>query len=95
MRWANGFALHEPLFADPENAHQYNIDYSPALDAEFAIIREQLRSIVAWLKLIIWIELRKQANESIESNKMIIEIGMGVAILAAIFALWLSDRFHR
>ncbi len=85
-------ALHEPLFADPENAHQYNIDYSPALDAEFAIIREQLRSVRSLIEAK-QIELRKQANESIESSKMIIEIGMGVAILAAIFALWLSNRF--
>lgn len=85
-------ALHEPLFADPENAHQYNIDYSPALDAEFAIIREQLRSARSLIEAK-QIELRKQANESIESSKMIIEIGMGVAILAAIFALWLSNRF--
>ncbi|PMM24996.1 methyl-accepting chemotaxis protein [Vibrio lentus] len=85
-------ALHEPLFADPENAHQYNIVYSPALDAEFAIIREQLRSVRSLIEAK-QIELRKQANESIESSKMIIEIGMGVAILAAIFALWLSNRF--
>lgn len=85
-------ALHEPLFADPENAHQYNIDYSPALDAEFAIIREQLRSVRSLIEAK-QVELRKQANESIESSKVIIEIGMGVAILAAIFALWLSNRF--
>ncbi|MFS1955672.1 methyl-accepting chemotaxis protein [Vibrio cyclitrophicus] len=85
-------ALHEPMFADPENAYQYNIDYSPALDAEFAIIRDQLRDIRTLIELK-QKELRQQADESIESSKVIIEVGMGVAILAAAFALWLSNRF--
>ncbi|WP_146446934.1 methyl-accepting chemotaxis protein [Vibrio cyclitrophicus] len=85
-------ALHEPMFADPENAYQYNIDYSSALDAEFAIIRDQLRDIRTLIELK-QKELRQQADESIESSKVIIEVGMGVAILAAAFALWLSNRF--
>ncbi|UPR50225.1 methyl-accepting chemotaxis protein [Vibrio cyclitrophicus] len=85
-------ALHEPMFADPANADQYNIDYSPALDAEFVIIRDQLRDIRTLIELK-QKELRQQADESIESSKVIIEVGMGVAILAAAFALWLSNRF--
>ncbi|UWZ99692.1 methyl-accepting chemotaxis protein [Vibrio splendidus] len=85
-------ALHEPMFADPANADQYNIDYSPELDAEFAIIRDQLRDIRTLIELK-QKELRQQADESIESSKVIIEVGMGVAILAAAFALWLSNRF--
>ena len=85
-------ALHEPMFADPENAYQYNIDYSSALDAEFAIIRDQLRDIRTLIELK-QKELRQQADDSIESSKVIIEVGMGVAILAALFSLWLSNRF--
>lgn len=85
-------ALHEQMFADPANADQYNIDYSPELDAEFAIIRDQLRDIRTLIELK-QKELRQQADESIESSKVIIEVGMGVAILAAAFALWLSNRF--
>ncbi|UPR36649.1 methyl-accepting chemotaxis protein [Vibrio cyclitrophicus] len=85
-------ALHEPMFADPANADQYNIDYSPELDAEFAIIRDQLRDIRTLIELK-QKELRQQADESIELSKVIIEVGMGVAILAAAFALWLSNRF--
>ncbi|MDD1824887.1 methyl-accepting chemotaxis protein [Photobacterium sp. ZSDE20] len=85
-------SLHEPMFADPANAHQYNIDYSPALDAEFAIIRKQLRDIRTLIELK-QKELRQQADRSIESSKLIIEVGMAVAVFAAIFAMWLSNRF--
>ncbi|CAH6846735.1 Methyl-accepting chemotaxis protein [Vibrio chagasii] len=85
-------ALHEPMFADPANAHQYNIDYSPALDAEFAIIRKQLRDIRTLIELK-QKELRQQAGDSIESSKLIIEVGMAVAVFAALFAMWLSNRF--
>ncbi|MFA0678140.1 methyl-accepting chemotaxis protein, partial [Vibrio sp. 10N.222.51.A6] len=63
-------ALHEPMFADPANALQYNIDYSPALDAEFAIIHDQLgyiRELIAVKQK----ELRQQANDSIEESKLI------------------------
>ncbi|WP_286302100.1 methyl-accepting chemotaxis protein [Vibrio apostichopi] len=85
-------SLHEPMFADPANAHQYNIDYSPALDAEFVIIHDQLgyiRELIAVKQN----ELRQQANDSIEESKLIIEVGMAVAVLAALFAMWLSNRF--
>ncbi|MFA0380935.1 methyl-accepting chemotaxis protein [Vibrio sp. 10N.222.54.A3] len=85
-------ALHEPMFADPANADQYNIDYSPALDAEFAIIRTQLRDIRTLIELK-QKELRQQADDSIESSKLIIEVGMAVAVFAALFAMWLSNRF--
>ncbi|CAH6968628.1 Methyl-accepting chemotaxis protein [Vibrio chagasii] len=85
-------ALHEPMFADPANAHQYNIDYSPTLDAEFAIIRKQLRDIRTLIELK-QKELRQQAGDSIESSKLIIEVGMAVAVFAALFAMWLSNRF--
>ncbi|MFA0013998.1 methyl-accepting chemotaxis protein [Vibrio lentus] len=85
-------SLHEPMFADPANAHQYNIDYSPALDAEFAIIRDQLRDIRTLIELK-QKALRQQADDSIESSKLIIEVGMGVAIFAALFSIWLSNRF--
>lgn len=85
-------ALHEPMFADPANAHQYNIDYSPALDAEFAIIRKQLRDIRTLIELK-QKDLRQQADDSIESSKLIIEVGMAVAVFAALFAMWLSNRF--
>lgn len=85
-------SLHEPMFADPANAHQYNIDYSPALDAEFAIIRKQLRDIRTLIELK-QKELRQQADDSIESSKLIIEVGMAVAVFAALFAMWLSNRF--
>ncbi|TCN66856.1 methyl-accepting chemotaxis protein [Vibrio crassostreae] len=89
---SNWVALHEPMFADPANAHQYNIDYSPALDAEFATIRKQLRDIRTLIELK-QKELRQQADDSIESSKLIIEVGMAVAVFAAIFAMWLSNRF--
>lgn len=85
-------SLHEPMFADPANAHQYNIDYSYQLDAEFAIIRKQLRSIRTLIE-VKQAELRKQADDSIEASKVIIEVGMAVAIFAACFAMWLSNRF--
>ncbi|WP_192891785.1 methyl-accepting chemotaxis protein [Vibrio bathopelagicus] len=85
-------SLHEPMFADPANAHQYNIDYSHQLDAEFAIIRKQLRSIRTLIE-VKQAELRKQADDSIEASKVIIEVGMAVAIFAACFAMWLSNRF--
>ncbi|MEG3219825.1 methyl-accepting chemotaxis protein [Vibrio gigantis] len=85
-------SLHEPMFADPANAHQYNIDYSHQLDAEFAIIRKQLRSIRTLIE-VKQTELRKQADDSIEASKVIIEVGMAVAIFAACFAMWLSNRF--
>lgn len=85
-------ALHEPMFAEPANALQHNIDYSPALDAEFAIIDDQLgyiRELIAVKQK----ELRQQANDSIEESKLIIEVGMAVAVLAALFSMWLSNRF--
>lgn len=85
-------SLHEPMFADPANAHQYNIDYSHQLDAEFAIIRKQLRSIRTLIE-VKQAELRKQADDSIEASKVIIEVGMAVAVFAACFAMWLSNRF--
>ncbi|WP_454442054.1 methyl-accepting chemotaxis protein [Vibrio bathopelagicus] len=85
-------SLHEPMFADPANAYQYNIDYSYQLDAEFAIIRKQLRSIRTLIE-VKQAELRKQADDSIEASKVIIEVGMAVAIFAACFAMWLSNRF--
>ncbi|WP_215402986.1 methyl-accepting chemotaxis protein [Vibrio gigantis] len=85
-------SLHEPMFADPANAYQYNIDYSHQLDAEFAIIRKQLRSIRTLIE-VKQAELRKQADDSIEASKVIIEVGMAVAVFAACFAMWLSNRF--
>lgn len=85
-------ALHEPMFADPANAYQYNINYSPALDAEFSIIRVQLRDIRTLIEQK-QRELRQQAADSIESSKLIIEVGMAVAVFAALFAMWLSNRF--
>lgn len=85
-------ALHEPMFADPASAYQYNINYSPALDAEFAIIRVQLRDIRTLIEQK-QRELRQQAADSIESSKLIIEVGMAVAVFAALFAMWLSNRF--
>ncbi|MEZ9451943.1 methyl-accepting chemotaxis protein [Vibrio splendidus] len=84
--------LHEPMFADPVSAYQYNINYSPALDAEFAIIRVQLRDIRTLIEQK-QKELRQQAADSIESSKLIIEVGMAVAVFAAFFAMWLSNRF--
>ncbi|WP_373960681.1 methyl-accepting chemotaxis protein [Vibrio gigantis] len=85
-------SLHEPMFADPASAYQYNIDYSHQLDAEFAIIRKQLRSIRTLIE-VKQAELRKQADDSIEASKVIIEVGMAVAVFAACFAMWLSNRF--
>ena len=80
------------MFADPASAYQYNINYSPALDAEFAIIRVQLRDIRTLIEQK-QKELRQQAADSIESSKLIIEVGMAVAVFAALFAMWLSNRF--
>ena len=88
-RWVK---LHEPMFADPANAHAYNNEYTPALDAEFDTIRNQLWSIRSLIEEK-QSQLRQQADDSIESSKIVIEVGMGVAILAACFALWLSNRF--
>ena len=88
-RWVE---LHEPMFADPANAHAYNREFSPVLDAEFETIRNQLRSIRSLIEKK-QEKLRQQTDDSIESSKIVIEVGMGVAILAACFALWLSNRF--
>ena len=88
-RWVD---LHEPMFADPANAHAYNREFTPVLDAEFETIRNQLWSVRSLIEKK-QAELRQQANDSIESSKIVIEVGMGVAILAACFALWLSNRF--
>ena len=89
-RWVE---LHEPMFADPENAQAYNREFTPVLDAEFETIRNQLWSIRSLIEKK-QAELRQQADDSIESSKIVIEVGMGVAILAACFALWLSIPYH-
>ncbi|WP_394246821.1 methyl-accepting chemotaxis protein [Vibrio profundi] len=85
-------ALHEPLFANPADAKQYNADTTPEIDREFAIVRDQLRSIRGLIEVKQG-ALRAQSNASIQSSKLVIEVGMGVAILAALVAMWLSNRF--
>ncbi|MGF1753828.1 methyl-accepting chemotaxis protein, partial [Vibrio makurazakiensis] len=85
-------SLHEPLFSNPKEAAEYNAQTTPAIDKEFAIVREQLRSIRGLIEEK-QTELRQQANDSIQSSKLVIEIGMAMAVLAALAAMWLSNRF--
>jgi len=69
-------SLHEPLFANPADAKQYNADTTPAIDREFAIVREQLRSIRGLIEVKQG-ALRAQSNASIQSSKLVIEVGIG------------------
>ncbi|MBW3698188.1 methyl-accepting chemotaxis protein [Vibrio sp. T187] len=85
-------SLHEPLFSNPAGAKQYNEDNTAAIDREFAIVREQLRSIRGLIEAKQTL-LREQANASIQSSKIVIEVGMALAVLAALVAMWLSNRF--
>lgn len=88
----NWVALHEPMFNNPQNVHAYNTEKSQAIDKEFTTIREQLISIRSLIEEK-QIALRQQADDSIQSSKLTLEIGIGVAFFAAVFAMWSSNRF--
>lgn len=88
-KWIN---LYEPLFSDPANSDQYYQNNSSELDAQFKIMRKQLKSI-SNLIMAEQVKLRALNQEGISSVKLISEVGAACAVLFALFAIWLSKNW--
>ncbi|WP_063659561.1 methyl-accepting chemotaxis protein [Aliivibrio fischeri] len=88
-RWIQ---LYEPLFERPETAQAYYAQNSAELEAQFKVIRKQLKSI-SRLIMAEQVKLREQSQTGIESGKLVSQVGAISAISAiivAMLALWLS-----
>ncbi|MGN2617114.1 methyl-accepting chemotaxis protein [Aliivibrio fischeri] len=85
-RWIQ---LYEPLFERPETAQAYYAQNSAELEAQFKVIRKQLKSI-SRLIMAEQVKLREQSQTGIESVKLVSQVGAISAIIVAMLALWLS-----
>ncbi|MBP3142259.1 methyl-accepting chemotaxis protein [Aliivibrio fischeri] len=85
-RWIQ---LYEPLFERPETAQAYYAQNSAELEAQFKVIRKQLKSI-SRLIMAEQVKLREQSQTGIESGKLVSQVGAISAIIVAMLALWLS-----
>ncbi|MUK36758.1 HAMP domain-containing protein [Aliivibrio fischeri] len=86
QRWIQ---LYEPLFERPETAQAYYAQNSAELEAQFKVIRKQLKSI-SRLIMAEQVKLREQSQTGIESGKLVSQVGAISAIIVAMLALWLS-----
>jgi len=86
QRWIQ---LYEPLFERPETAQAYYAQNSAELEAQFKVIRKQLKSI-SRLIMAEQVKLREQSQTGIASGKLVSQVGAISAIIVAMLALWLS-----
>ncbi|MGD8110067.1 methyl-accepting chemotaxis protein [Vibrio sp. TRT 17S01] len=88
-KWIN---LYEPMFADPRQAVEYYETNLNDFEAQFIIIRKQLKTIS---KLIETEQdrLRTQVSESIETTTLFSSLLSAIIVIAALFALFIARQF--
>ncbi|MGD8170725.1 methyl-accepting chemotaxis protein [Vibrio sp. TRT 21S02] len=88
-KWIN---LYEPMFADPTQALEYYENNLNDFEAQFIIIRKQLKTIS---KLIETEQdrLRTQVSESIETTTLFSSLLSAIIVIAALFALFIARQF--
>lgn len=84
--------LYEPMFANPAQAEAYFQANSRELEAQFKIIRKQLKTISGLIEAKQQ-QLRADVAESINTNILSSTLFSAVIVLAALFALFVAKRF--
>ncbi|KIE19649.1 chemotaxis protein [Vibrio sinaloensis] len=84
-------SLYEPMFSSPSSANDYYEANQTKLDAEFQIIRTNLRSIRSMIDEV-QLELRAQVSDSITYSKFVLEFGAAIAVVLVVLSFWISHR---
>tara|TARA_Y100001956_G_C4124220_1_gene189176 strand:- start:1294 stop:2928 length:1635 start_codon:yes stop_codon:yes gene_type:complete len=84
-------ALYEPMFSDARNAVEYYEQNKTQFDAEFQIIRTNLRSIRSIIEEV-QLDLREQVSDSISYSKFVLEFGAVIAVVLVALSFWISRR---
>lgn len=85
-------SLYEPLFAEPSNAYRYFYANSATLSTGFESIRAKLGNLRDELENVQQ-DLREHIDESIALTGLIVEIGVGIALLVGIAAYWANRQY--